>query len=81
MLIPLSPDSGRPVRANLSIDASLLEAIDEAARPRGLTRLAFIASAAREKIAAEVDARPSPRHQRGPCAPSFCSFARIMIGR
>jgi predicted RNase H-like HicB family nuclease len=53
VMIPLLLDSGRPVRANLSLDASLLEAIDEAARARGLTRSAFIASAAREKIMAE----------------------------
>ena len=53
VMIPLLLDSGRPVRANLSLDASLLEAIDEAARVRGLTRSAFSASAAREKIMAE----------------------------
>jgi predicted RNase H-like HicB family nuclease len=53
VMIPLLLDSGRPVRANLSLDASLLKAIDEAARARGLTRSAFIASAAREKIMAE----------------------------
>lgn len=53
VLIPLLLDSGRPVRANLSLDAALLRAIDEAARLRGLTRSAFIASAAREKIAAD----------------------------
>jgi metal-responsive CopG/Arc/MetJ family transcriptional regulator len=38
---------------NLSLDAALLAAIDEAAKARGLTRSAFVASAAREKIAAE----------------------------
>jgi predicted RNase H-like HicB family nuclease len=53
VMIPLLLDSGRPVRANLSLDAGLLAAIDEAARARGLTRSAFIASAAREKIMAE----------------------------
>ncbi len=53
VMIPLLRDSGRPVRANLSLDAALLEAIDDAARARGLTRSAFIASAAREKIMAE----------------------------
>jgi metal-responsive CopG/Arc/MetJ family transcriptional regulator len=40
------------VRANLSLDAGLLDAIDEAARKRGLTRSGFLATAAREKIAA-----------------------------
>jgi predicted RNase H-like HicB family nuclease len=54
VMIPLLLDSGRPVRANLSLDAALLEAIDEAARARGLTRSAFIASAAREKIMAQA---------------------------
>ncbi len=53
VMIPLLLDTGRPVRANLSLDAALLEAIDAAARARGLTRSAFIASAAREKIMAE----------------------------
>ncbi|MEQ1952286.1 type II toxin-antitoxin system HicB family antitoxin [Mesorhizobium yinganensis] len=50
VLIPLILDSGRPVRANLSLDSGLLAAIDEEARRRGLTRSAFLASAAREKI-------------------------------
>ena len=48
--VPLVLDSGRPAKANLSLDAGLLEAIDEAAKAKGLTRSAFIASAAREKI-------------------------------
>jgi hypothetical protein len=37
----------------ISLDSGLLAAIDEAAAARGLTRSAFLASAAREKIAAE----------------------------
>jgi metal-responsive CopG/Arc/MetJ family transcriptional regulator len=41
------------VKANLSLDAGLLAAIDDAAASRGLTRSAFLASAAREKISAE----------------------------
>ena len=49
-LVPLALDTGRPAKANLSIDTGLLEAIDEAAEAKGLTRSAFIASAAREKI-------------------------------
>jgi predicted RNase H-like HicB family nuclease len=52
-LVPLVRDSGRAARANISIDAGLLDAIDEAAAARGLTRSAFLASAAREKIAKE----------------------------
>jgi predicted RNase H-like HicB family nuclease len=51
--VPLVLDTGRPVKANLSLDAGLLEAIDEAAERRGLTRSAFLASAAREKIESE----------------------------
>lgn len=50
--VPLLLDEGRLVRANLSLDAGLLAQIDAAARERGLTRSAFLASAAREKIAA-----------------------------
>lgn len=51
--VPLVLDSARPVKANLSLDAGLLNAIDEAAERRGLTRSAFLASAAREKIESE----------------------------
>jgi predicted RNase H-like HicB family nuclease len=49
-IVPLVLDAGRPAKANLSIDAGLLAAIDEAAQARGLTRSAFLTSAAREKI-------------------------------
>jgi predicted RNase H-like HicB family nuclease len=51
--VPLVLDAARPVKANLSLDAGLLNAIDEAAKRRGLTRSAFLASAAREKIESE----------------------------
>ena len=50
-IVPLLLDTGRPAKAELSVDAGLLEAIDEAAEAHGLTRSAFMASAAREKIA------------------------------
>jgi predicted RNase H-like HicB family nuclease len=53
VIVPLIFDAARPAKANLSLDAGLLQAIDEAAAARGLTRSAFIASAAREKIVAE----------------------------
>ena len=43
-------DAGRTVRANLTFDAGLLAAIDDEANRRGLTRSAFLASAAREKL-------------------------------
>jgi metal-responsive CopG/Arc/MetJ family transcriptional regulator len=64
-------DSGRAVRANLSLDAGLLDAIDEAAKAHGLTRSAFLASAAREKIEGRAESRkmpidtPSARAPRG----------------
>lgn len=48
--VPALADAGRPVKANLSLDAGLLQAIDEAAEARGLTRSGFLASAARDKI-------------------------------
>lgn len=48
--IPLLLDKGRSVKANISLDAGLLESIDEEAKRRGLTRSAFLASAARDKI-------------------------------
>lgn len=50
IVIPVLIDSGRPAKANLSLDSGLLEAIDDAARASGLTRSSFIATAAREKI-------------------------------
>ena len=53
VIVPLIFDSGRPAKANLSLDSGLLQAIDEAAEARGLTRSAFIATAARQKIATE----------------------------
>ena len=49
-LIPLVRDVGRPAKANVSLDAGTLAAIDEEAKARGLTRSAYIASAALEKI-------------------------------
>jgi predicted RNase H-like HicB family nuclease len=52
VFLPLLLDSGRTVRANITLDAGLLETIDAEAKLRGLTRSAFLASAAREKIAA-----------------------------
>jgi predicted RNase H-like HicB family nuclease len=54
VLVPMVREMGRPMRANISLDRGLLDAIDEAAAARGLTRSAFLASAAREKIANEA---------------------------
>jgi hypothetical protein len=53
VLIPLLLDAGRTVRANVTFDAGLLDAIDASAARRGITRSAFLASAAREKIEAQ----------------------------
>ncbi len=52
LAVPLVIESGRSVKANISIDQGLLDAIDAAAKRSGVTRSAFLASAAREKIAA-----------------------------
>ena len=50
VFVPLLVDLGRPVRANISLDAGLLDQIDAEAKRRGLTRSAFLVSAARDKI-------------------------------
>ena len=50
MLVPLLADPGRTVRVNVTVERGLLDQIDEAARARGLTRSAFLAQAAREKL-------------------------------
>jgi hypothetical protein len=52
VLIRLMLDAGRTVRANVTFDAGLLKASNAEAERRGLTRSAFLASAAREKIEA-----------------------------
>jgi len=48
--VPLLADAGRTVRINISLDKALVDQIDDAAAARGLTRSAFLAQAAREKI-------------------------------
>lgn len=50
--IPLVLDTGMLARANISLDAGLLSAIDESAAHRGVTRSAFLAAAARTAIRA-----------------------------
>ena len=50
VIVPVVLDAGRTVRANLTFDAGLLAAIDAEAARRGLTRSAFLASAARERL-------------------------------
>lgn len=51
MAVPLLSDAGRTVRINVSLDRGLVDQIDDAASKRGLSRSAFLAQAAREKIA------------------------------
>lgn len=50
--IPLLRDTGKLARANISLDSGLLADIDEASARRGVTRSAFLAAAARDKIKA-----------------------------
>jgi predicted RNase H-like HicB family nuclease len=52
--VPLLLDTGKLARANISLDSGLLADIDEAARQRGVTRSAFLAAAARDKIKASA---------------------------
>lgn len=40
--VPLVRETGRPIKANLSIDSGILAAIDEEAARRKLTRSAFV---------------------------------------
>lgn len=49
-VVPLVRDRGSSTRINVSLDLGLLEAIDAAARDRGQTRSAFLASAARREL-------------------------------
>jgi predicted RNase H-like HicB family nuclease len=51
LAIPLIELTGRTVKANLTMDAGLLQAIDETAKVRGMTRSAFISDAARRAVA------------------------------
>lgn len=48
--IPLIENDASVVRANVTFERGMLRAIDETARQRGLTRSAFLASAARHEI-------------------------------
>ena len=48
--VPLLIDRGTARRVNVSLDPGLLEAIDAEARRRGMTRSAFLSSAARAEI-------------------------------
>jgi predicted RNase H-like HicB family nuclease len=48
--VPLVRETGKPVKANLSIDSGVLAALDEEAQRRKLTRSAFIELLARETL-------------------------------
>ncbi len=52
VLVPLLRDFGTSRRVNISLDRGLLEAIDDEARMRRMTRSAFLATAARREIEA-----------------------------
>lgn len=51
--VPLIDNDSAVVRANVTFERGMLRAIDAAARDRGLTRSAFLASAARREIEAK----------------------------
>lgn len=70
VMVPLILDRGRPVKANISLDAGLLEAIDDEAVRRGLTRSGFLASAALATIGEDaITGRPRPRRRTEKPAP------------
>ena len=50
-MLPLLLDAGAEIPIDVSLDAGLLLQIDDAAKLRGISRSAFLAAAAREKIA------------------------------
>ena len=49
--VPVVKLTGRTVKANITLDAGLLQALDAEAKVRGLSRSAFIADLARREIA------------------------------
>jgi len=51
LAVPLIAMTGRTVKANLTLDAGLLKAIDATAKARGMSRSAFIADVARREVA------------------------------
>lgn len=48
--VPLLTNIAAPKRVNISLDQSLLAAIDQAAKEQGMTRSAFLASAALQHL-------------------------------
>ncbi len=51
LAVPFIRLSGRSTRANITMDAGLLAAVDQTAKERGLTRSSFLADLARSEIA------------------------------
>ena len=51
LAVPFISLSGRSTKANITMDAGLLAAVDQTAKDRGLTRSAFLADLARREIA------------------------------
>ncbi len=52
--VPFLPNEAATVRVNVTLERGTLAAIDEAATARGMTRSAFLATAAMEKVRASV---------------------------
>ncbi|WP_420012237.1 type II toxin-antitoxin system HicB family antitoxin [Tateyamaria sp.] len=50
LAVPFFRLSGRTTKANITMDAGLLTAVDQTAKARGLTRSAFLADLARREI-------------------------------
>lgn len=50
LAVPFVHLTGRTVRANVTMDAGLLDAVDHTAKARGLTRSAFLADLARREM-------------------------------
>lgn len=48
--VPLVRETGKPVKANLSVDSGVLAAMDEEAQRRGLTRSALVEMLARTML-------------------------------
>ena len=51
LAVPFIQLSGRSTKANITMDAGLLKAVDQTAKSRGLTRSSFLADLARKEIA------------------------------
>jgi metal-responsive CopG/Arc/MetJ family transcriptional regulator len=57
LAVPLIEDRARKVRVNVTLPHDLLQAIDAMAAARGITRSAFLASASRRELDADLDPR------------------------